>query len=194
MTSSSDSTLQWPDLQQTPTRPMTPIQQNLRERIRPPAGSTSNADSQRTPRKSSPAPPAQLENEFPAHSFSQSSSPQKVSDEVGGEIARIRAQLMESHLALSQEAEARRPDYFKRAKRSAPDSEFSAPHDDGSAGSLLQPSANVGVTDSPIKGRRLTLFQETSDESFEESLMAGGYGRYVSETSQTAVRYGILLI
>lgn len=26
----------------------------------------------------------------------------------------------------------------------------------------------------------LKLFLETSDESFEESLMAGGYGRYVS--------------
>lgn len=41
-------------------------------------------------------------------------------------------------------------------------------------------AANVGITDSPAKGRRLKLFQETSEESFEESLMAGGYGRYVS--------------
>ncbi|KAI5989747.1 hypothetical protein EDD15DRAFT_2283553 [Pisolithus albus] len=43
---------------------------------------------------------------------------------------------------------------------------------------VLQPTAPIGITDSPAKGRCLTLFQETSEESFEESLMAGGYGRY----------------
>lgn len=98
--------------------------------------------------------------------------------EVGGELARIRAQLVENHLALAQEAEARRPDYFKRMRRAAltTDATDAAPQ-----GSALQPAAPIGITNSPIKGRRLTLFQETSEESFEESLMAGGYGRYRSD-------------
>lgn len=37
---------------------------------------------------------------------------------------------------------------------------------------------NTGITESPTKGRRITLFQETSEESFEQSLLAGGYARY----------------
>lgn len=41
--------------------------------------------------------------------------------------------------------------------------------------------SSIGITESPMKGRRIKLFQETSEESFEESLMAGGYGRYVSD-------------
>ncbi|KAH7884027.1 hypothetical protein F5I97DRAFT_1969279 [Phlebopus sp. FC_14] len=104
------------------------------------------------------------------------------SDEAGGEISRIRAQLMVNQLALAQEAEARRPDYLKRTKRLAPYANLSIPSDSGREQSPQQ-SSNIGVTDSPVKGRRLTLFQETSDESFEESLMAGGYGRYRSDWS-----------
>ncbi|KAF9242369.1 hypothetical protein BU15DRAFT_44126, partial [Melanogaster broomeanus] len=61
--------------------------------------------------------------------------------------------------------ESRRPEYFKRDIA-------------GNDRSLSRATANIGIVDSPIKGRRITLFQETSDESFEESLMAGGYGRY----------------
>ncbi|KIY45691.1 hypothetical protein FISHEDRAFT_76241 [Fistulina hepatica ATCC 64428] len=84
----------------------------------------------------------------------------------GGELARIR----EAHFAEIQDSEARRPDYLKR---------------DIDASSLPRVIGNsfggVGIMDSPNKGRRIKLFQETSEESFEESLMAGGYGRYVSD-------------
>ncbi|KAI6128701.1 hypothetical protein EDD16DRAFT_1547639 [Pisolithus croceorrhizus] len=76
---------------------------------------------------------------------------------------------------LAQEAEARRPDYFKRMRRAARAVD-GTPQDP-----VLQPAAPIGITNSPVKGRRLTLFQETSEESFEESLMAGGYGRYRSD-------------
>ncbi|KAF7340266.1 hypothetical protein MVEN_01945500 [Mycena venus] len=48
-----------------------------------------------------------------------------------------------------------------------------AQHQEAEAHALLSASWTA-----LIRGRRITLFQETSDESFEESLMAGGYGRY----------------
>ncbi|OAX42582.1 hypothetical protein K503DRAFT_853889 [Rhizopogon vinicolor AM-OR11-026] len=110
----------------------------------------------------------------------QSPPPRELSEGVGGEMARIRAQLLENQMTLTQEAEARRPDYLKRAKRleSPPTLDI-----DGKEGQRV---ATVGVTESPMKGRRLMLFQETSDESFEESLMAGGYDRYRTDFQQTA--------
>jgi hypothetical protein len=89
-------------------------------------------------------------------------------------MARIRAQLLENQISLTREAEARRPDYLKRAKRI----ESPPPLDIDGIGGQRAP-ATIGVTESPIKGRRLMLFQQTSDESFEESLMAGGYDIYV---------------
>lgn len=94
----------------------------------------------------------------------------------GGEIERIRQALIEDRLAQIQEAEIRRPDYLKRTKRqlSEVESGILADHADQDRGNA------VGIMESPNQGRRLKLFQETSEESFEESLMAGGYGRYVS--------------
>lgn len=94
-------------------------------------------------------------------------------------MERIRRQVREQELAHHREAESRRPDYLKRAKRTI--DEVDTPMDgirEMSEQELGLPS--VGITASPMKGRRLQLFQETSEESFEESLMAGGYGRYVS--------------
>jgi len=96
----------------------------------------------------------------------------------GGEIHRIREALMQERLAYFQEAESRRPDYMKRAKRTLDEADPSALEEDERTRQLDR-EALVGITESPTKGRRLKLFQETSDESFEESLMAGGYGRYV---------------
>ncbi|KAJ6455779.1 hypothetical protein C8R45DRAFT_1035632 [Mycena sanguinolenta] len=89
----------------------------------------------------------------------------------GGEIERIRHAMMQNHIAHHQETEARRPDYLKRNKRPLSES-------DPLADDETSRRPGVGIMDSPHKGRRITLFQETSDESFEESLMAGGYGRY----------------
>ena len=95
--------------------------------------------------------------------------------QAGGEMERIRNAMRAEALNRIQEAEIRRPDYLKRAKRTFAETE---PVDFGNdPGDERWPS--IGVMDSPQKGRRLKLFQETSDESFEESLMAGGYGRYV---------------
>ncbi|KAH7911831.1 hypothetical protein BJ138DRAFT_1149752 [Hygrophoropsis aurantiaca] len=98
--------------------------------------------------------------------------------EPGGEITRIHAQLLENQQAIAQEAEARRPDYLKRAKR-VPEAQSTPECIPNQAHGSI--TTGIGVMESPIKGRRLTLFQETSDESFEESLMAGGYGRYRSD-------------
>lgn len=110
---------------------------------------------------------------------------QGVKDEHGVEIARIRAKLIENHVAS---AESRRPDYFKRVKRLTPSGSVGAGGAsltsdlEGQDASLLWSSANVAIIESPVKGKRIALFQETSEESFEESLMAGGYGRYVSRS------------
>ncbi|KAF9229822.1 hypothetical protein BS17DRAFT_771974 [Gyrodon lividus] len=139
---------------QTPTRPVTP---SLRTAVPP-------ASLQRTPTRRS-SPESDLDNILSNHSHPENFPSPKVKDESGGEIARIRA---ENHLALAQEAESCRPDYLKRDTG-------------GKERSLSRTSANIGIIDSPIKGRRITLFQETSDESFEESLMAGGYKRYRSD-------------
>ncbi|KAL1741695.1 hypothetical protein HDZ31DRAFT_76002 [Schizophyllum fasciatum] len=91
----------------------------------------------------------------------------------GGELQRIRQAEMEQQMAQYQEAESRRPEYLVRTKRSL-DEVDPAPFDEASAAR----ERNLGIHDSPSKGRRIKLFQETSEESFEESLMAGGYGRY----------------
>ena len=111
-----------------------------------------------------------------------------VSTEVGGEIERIRQVMFENQLAQMKEAENRRPDYLKREKRvdvrADVDTINQRENDRNSA---------IGITDSPNKGRRLTLFQETSEESFEESLMAGGYGRYVRAKCH-AINYLLILL
>lgn len=96
----------------------------------------------------------------------------------GGEMERIRQAMMEERLAQVREAESRRPDYFKRAKRALSEVDSNAVEDE-EGDRRGDKGLAVGIMESPNKGRRLKLFQETSEESFEESLMAGGYGRYV---------------
>jgi hypothetical protein len=96
-------------------------------------------------------------------------------------MERIRLQMREDSMAHFQETESRRPEYLKRTKRSLLDSDPTVdPILDLEERESVLPG--VGITVSPMKGRRLKLFQETSEESFEESLMAGGYERYVSST------------
>ncbi|KAG7090650.1 hypothetical protein E1B28_009751 [Marasmius oreades] len=122
----------------------------------------------------------------------------------GGELERIRQRQLAEHAAV----EARRPDFFVReGKRKADGSDVSrSGHVSNSGSNSNMHPSGVGIMDSPTKGRRiklyassstnpslssadvvkdkiklfpdLKLFQETSEESFEESLMAGGYGRY----------------
>ena len=90
------------------------------------------------------------------------------------EMQRIRLQMAADQAARLEEAEARRPDYFKRTKRpnSTPSPHANMP------GNQENTYPGLGVVDSPVKGRRLALFQETSEESFEQSLLAGGYPLY----------------
>ncbi|KAG1777270.1 hypothetical protein EV702DRAFT_1101963 [Suillus placidus] len=136
-----------------------------------------------TPNRKRPASQASSTDFLPPSNsiFSPPPASQELTEEVGGEMARIRAQLLENQISLTQEAEARRPDYLKRAKRI----ESPPPLDvDGIEGQRA--AATIGVTESPIKGRRLMLFQQTSDESFEESLMAGGYDRYRTDLQRPA--------
>ncbi len=87
-------------------------------------------------------------------------------------MERLRQTMMQDKLSQIQELENRRPDYLKRMKRSLADTDEEVVRDTERFGA-------IGITETPNKGRRLKLFQETSEESFEESLMAGGYGRYV---------------
>jgi hypothetical protein len=70
-----------------------------------------------------------------------------------------------------EEVENRRPEYLVRAAR--PDSPSLDRY--GEDGPVV---AGLGIAVSPMKGRRIKLFQETSEESFEQSLMAGGYGKF----------------
>lgn len=86
----------------------------------------------------------------------------------GGEMERIR----QAAAREQQDLESRRPDYLHRQHR--PESESTTPL--GFPDAPTHPT--VGIQETPNKGRRISLFQETSEESFEESLMAGGYGRY----------------
>ncbi len=92
----------------------------------------------------------------------------------GGEIARIRADEASARAAQERLTEARRPDYMKRITRGDPQSNMDMP--------------GLGIAETPIKGRRIELwgFQETSEESFEERLMAGGYGGYGSTAPERA--------
>lgn len=109
----------------------------------------------------------------------------------GGEIERIHLQALEAGIAHFQDTEHRRPEFFKRTKRSPTDQRADTALDLEEQESALP---GVGITASPMKGRRLKLFQETSEESFEESLMAGGYERYVSVNflvQHTMLRYGM---
>lgn len=124
---------------------------------------------------SSPEPPpgSTLSSPFMAKAKPQApepltsipSSSQAPVPQAGGEMERIRQAAREEQLSHQREAEARRPDYLKRMKP------------DASSGTAEDERA-VGIMETPARGRRLKLFQETSEESFEESLMAGGYGRY----------------
>jgi hypothetical protein len=123
-----------------------------------------------------PSHPSHVDDLFSTEAVASTSNPQPPS---GGEMERIRLQVLEDGMAHFQEAESRRPEYLKRTKRSLLDSD---PNVDSVLDLEERESVlpGVGITVSPMKGRRLKLFQETSEESFEESLMAGGYERYVS--------------
>lgn len=90
--------------------------------------------------------------------------------------------MVQDRLAHFQDAETRRPEYLKRTKRSLSEADPMALAEDENIRERERDGV-VGIMESPNKGRRLKLFQETSEESFEESLMAGGYGRYVSSCS-----------
>ena len=92
----------------------------------------------------------------------------------GGEIARIRADEASARATQERLAEARRPEYMKRTSRGDGQSSTDVPA--------------LGIAETPVKGRRIELwgFQETSEESFEERLMAGGYGGYGSTAPERA--------
>lgn len=86
--------------------------------------------------------------------------------------------MLEEETARYNHTEHRRPEYLHRFKRSHTDIE-PIPLSSLEADERDNGMPGIGITVSPNKGRRLKLFQETSEESFEESLMTGGYERYV---------------
>lgn len=89
----------------------------------------------------------------------------------GGELERIRNHMSSLEMARQVELESRRPEFLKRIRIDA-----DAEGQDVADGS----TDNLGITQSPVKGRRLQLFdfQQTSEESFEQSLMTYGYTPY----------------
>lgn len=103
----------------------------------------------------------------------------------GGELDRIRAEATSLERVHMMELESRRPDFLKRLKRSVEG-------DPTALDETFAESDNMGITNSPVKGRRLQFFdfQQTSAESFEESLMTHGYGTYgVPRTPQHYVSF-----
>ncbi len=91
----------------------------------------------------------------------------------GGRVARIREDEASARVAQQRLAESRRPDYMRRISRAdAPSADM----------------PGLGIAETPVKGRRIELwgFRETSEESFEELLMAGGYGGYGSTAPERA--------
>lgn len=102
----------------------------------------------------------------------------------GGEIDRIRAEHARALAAQMRESEARRPEYLRRARRTLPPA-------DAAAASSADPG--LGITETPVRGRRLELWgiHETSEESFEERLMAGGYSGYGSTGSPSAAAMSV---
>ena len=137
-----------------------------------------------SPLSRSSSNPVNLDDIFSVQPVASTSTPRPglSHTSASGEIERIRLQMREEGMAHFQETENRRPEYLRRTKRSLLDSDptVDAALDLEERESVLP---GVGITVSPMKGRRLKLFQETSEESFEESLMAGGYERYVSRKS-----------
>ncbi|EKM60389.1 uncharacterized protein PHACADRAFT_246274 [Phanerochaete carnosa HHB-10118-sp] len=124
----------------------------------------------------SPSPPALADDMFSpsAPSKSEPMHAQEIHRPVGGEIQRLRMQMAADQAARMQETESRRPEYLRRAKRRLSDPDV----DSLPTGNQENAAPSLGVVDSPAKGRRITLFQETSEESFEQSLLAGGYPSY----------------
>ncbi|KZT68454.1 hypothetical protein DAEQUDRAFT_738684 [Daedalea quercina L-15889] len=129
-----------------------------------------------TPMAMPPAPaPAEVASEAPPPQTPPPLSAPVPQRPLGGEIERIKAQMAVDHVARLSETEARRPDYLVRAQRPG-SGQIIEPLD------LEEPEGHpgLGVTVTPMRGRRIQLFQETSEESFEQSLLAGGYPGYGS--------------
>jgi PHD-finger len=122
--------------------------------------------------------PSTLSSPF-MHKASPTTSPHRPTSPsptrpAGGEIARIRADEASARAAQQRLTEARRPDYMRRISRGEAPNSTEMP--------------GLGIAETPVKGRRIELwgFQETSEESFEERLMAGGYGGYGSTAPERA--------
>ena len=95
--------------------------------------------------------------------------------------------LAHQDLSKIEESDLHRPSYFRRDQRTP------YPVDSSLLGdSFSHLPVSLGVTETPARGRRLTIFQETSEESFEESLMINGYAyrsgvNHNGQLSQTAL-------
>lgn len=120
--------------------------------------------------------PLQLDDVFSSVSFASSSKQTSSSTLVSSrEDDRKRPLVTGKEKSSLHYSEQHRPEYLRRFERSSTDDELSLAEKNDK--DFVRPS--IGVVASPNKGRRLKLFHETSDESFEESLMTGGYERYV---------------
>ena len=92
--------------------------------------------------------------------------------------------LADQVLSKIEGSELHRPGYLQRGQRTP--SPF--------ASSFSHFPISLGVTETPARGRRLKIFQETSEESFEESLMIHGYAyrsgvSHDGQLSQTALEW-----
>lgn len=114
--------------------------------------------------------PARPTSSDPFTSLAPPATPQAPPRPSPADHEQLQARLAADEAARLQAVELARPEYLKRAQ---PPSPAFARFDDSD-----HVLPGLGITVSPMKGRRIKLFQETSEESFEESLMAGGYGKY----------------
>ena len=133
-----------------------------------------------------PAPSQLITLSSPAHITEKQPGPDTSSETVqvaneepgrqpGGELDRIRSHQLEIEQARMADIESRRPEYLKRAQQGENIGPIIQKLQDASTD-----KNSVLIMETPARGRRLQLFdfQETSAESFEESLMTYGYGTY----------------
>lgn len=141
-----------------PTKPLLPV-----ERQKSPFVFPSNSNSPR---------PKVLDDVFSTDLLSLSTPPPSPIHPfvatTAGEIHRGR----QDNMLLFKRNQDQRPE-FLRTKRSFAEIEEQ------------DPEGLIGIAEGPLKERRPKIFHETSEDSFEESLMTDGYNHFVSATNKS---------
>ncbi|KAF9645030.1 hypothetical protein BDM02DRAFT_3190066 [Thelephora ganbajun] len=156
------------------TSPLSPlsspfVERNLTEEPTPTKITTPQKSTQLSPSPVSSLSPAFMNDVFSKHNVR--TQPPLIVPPPLRVLSSETNPLADPYISKIEETELHRPDYLKWARRT--------PSPLASSSLLGDPFSHsptsLGVTETPARGRRLKFFQETSEESFEESLMINGY-------------------